>query len=246
AKSGEADAAALRRDMADVARGLEAVVVGGAPPVAVFIDQTAVIEAWMAAPRAHVAMGRPGDERGRLRHHRIMPDDLRMRGKLAQRDRGADLDRVRIGLDGAQLRDVVDVDQRRRGDDAAPDIDHEIGAAAEQLAAGMIGARLDHLVERARTQQIELRQRIHQTAGPLPRIGLARRRFSLLVNTVSGVAGRSLSRPPVASAMALVSAGRNAASDPSPASLAPNGPCGSLLSTMPTSIGGESWMVGTR
>ena len=50
----------------------------------------------------------------------------------------------------------------------------------------------------------------------------------------------------VASAMALVSAGRNAASEPSPASLAPNGPCGSLLSTMPTSIGGESWMVGTR
>ena len=42
------------------------------------------------------------------------------------------------------------------------------------------------------------------------------------------------------------SAGRKAASEPSPASLAPNGPCGSLLSTMPTSIGGESWIVGTR
>ena len=39
-------------------------------------------------------MGRPGDERGRLRYHRIMPDDLRMRGELAQRDRGADLERV--------------------------------------------------------------------------------------------------------------------------------------------------------
>src|SRR5262249_15933184 len=67
---------------------------------------------------------------------------------------------------------------------------------------------------------------------PLP----ARRRFSSAANTRSGVTGNSLKRTPMASAMALVSAGRNAASEPSPASLAPNGPCGSLLSTMPTSI----------
>src|SRR6478672_6747409 len=73
AKGGEADAAALRRDMADVARGLEAVVVGGAPPFALIIEQAAGVEAEIAADRAHVAMGRPGDERGRLRHHRIMP-----------------------------------------------------------------------------------------------------------------------------------------------------------------------------
>jgi hypothetical protein len=75
---------------------------------------------------------------------------------------------------------------------------------------------------------------------------VARGRFSSAANTRSGVTGNSLKRTPMASAMALVSAGRKAASEPSPASLAPNGPCGSLLSTMPTSIGGESWMVGTR
>src|SRR5262245_53064021 len=74
----------------------------------------------------------------------------------------------------------------------------------------------------------------------------ARLRFSIASNTRSGVTGRSLKRMPIASAIAFVSAGKNAASEPSPASLAPNGPCGSLLSTMPTSIGGESWMVGTR
>src|SRR5438876_6718256 len=79
--------------------------------------------------------------------------------------------------------------------------------------------------------------------APFPR---ARQRFSIASNTRSGVTGRSLNRMPMASAIALVSAGRNAASEPSPASLAPNGPCGSLLSTMPTSMGGESWMVGTR
>ena len=60
------------------------------------------------------------------------------------------------------------------------------------------------------------------------------------------VTGSVLNRSPIASAMALVNAGRNAASEPSPASLAPNGPCGSLLSMMPTSIGGESSIVGTR
>jgi hypothetical protein len=78
-------------------------------------------------------MGRPGNERRRLRHHRIISYDLRVCRQLGQRNRGADLDRVRVGLDGAQFRDVVDVDERRRSDDAAPDIDHEIGAAAEQL-----------------------------------------------------------------------------------------------------------------
>ena len=123
AEGGEAHAAALRRHVADIARGLEAMVVGGAPPFALIVEDAARVEAEIAADRAHVAMRRPGDGAGRLRHHRIMPHHLRMRGKLGQRDRGADLERVRVGLDGAQLRDVVDVDQRRRRDDAAPDVD---------------------------------------------------------------------------------------------------------------------------
>src|SRR5205814_10732217 len=98
----------------------------------------------------------------------------------------------------------------------------------------------DQRIERLRPHQFKIRQRVHYE---FPRL---RVRFSSAANTRSGVTGRLLKRRPVASAMALVSAGKNAASEPSPASLAPNGPCGSTLSTMPTSIGGESWIVGTR
>src|SRR5262249_2772993 len=139
-----------------------------------------------------------------------------------------------------------DVDQHGRRDDAAPDIDHEIGAAADEAAVGVLGKCLDDVVQRARAHQGELRHRVHQSprpgGPPLP----ARRRLPCDAHKRTVWTGSTLKRTPRASAMALVSAGRNAASDPSPASFAPNGPCGSLLSTMPTSIGGESWMVGTR
>src|SRR5476651_709252 len=150
-------------------------------------------------------------------------------------------------MNRGQLLDPVHVDEHRRRHDAAADIDDEIGAAAEWLAPRIGGARGQRLGERRRTEQAEIGQGVHQ--APPFFFGVfssARLRFSIASNTRSGVTGRSLKRMPMASAMALVSAGRKAASEPSPASLAPNGPCGSMLSTMPTSIGGESWMVGTR
>src|SRR5213079_1660353 len=99
-------------------------------------------------------------------------------------------------------------------------------------AVGMRRARLDHVGQGGRAQQLELGECLHQ-ALPLRLLAAPRWRFSIAENTRSGVTGRSLKRRPVASAMALVRAGRNAASEPSPASLAPNGPWGSLLSTMP-------------
>jgi len=72
----------------------------------------------------------PGDEARGLRHHRIVPRHVGMRGELGELDRGADRERTRVGADRAQLCDVIDVDEHGRGDDAAPDIDHEVGAAA--------------------------------------------------------------------------------------------------------------------
>jgi hypothetical protein len=74
----------------------------------------------------------------------------------------------------------------------------------------------------------------------------ARRRATIASSTRSGDAGNSSSRSPIASAIALVSAGRNAESDPSPASFAPNGPFGSGASTIDVSIGGDSTIVGIR
>jgi hypothetical protein len=94
---------------------------------------------------------------GGLRHHRIVLDHRGMLGELGQRDRRADLDRLCIGLDVAQLSHVMDVDQHRRRDDAAADIHHEIGAAADQAAVGMPSARLDHIGKRRRTDEIEVR-----------------------------------------------------------------------------------------
>ncbi len=107
-------------------------IVGVAPPFALIVENAARVEAKIAADRAHIALGRPGDMAGSLRHDRIMFDRLRMRGDFGELCRGADLELARIGRDGAQLVDAVDIDQHRRGDDAAPDVHHEIGAAAEQ------------------------------------------------------------------------------------------------------------------
>ena len=76
----EAHAAALRRDVADVAGGLEAMVIGRTPPFALVVEDAARVEAEIAADRAHVAMRRPGDVRGGLRDHRIVRDDVRMLG----------------------------------------------------------------------------------------------------------------------------------------------------------------------
>ena len=58
AEGGEAHAAALRRDVADLAGGLEAMMVGGAPPFALIVEDAARVEAEIAADGAHVAMGR--------------------------------------------------------------------------------------------------------------------------------------------------------------------------------------------
>src|SRR5450759_5420033 len=219
-------------------------VIGGAPPFALIVKDAAGVEAEIAADRAHVALGGAGDVAGGLRQYRIMLDDRRMLGQRGQPHRGADLKCIYISLDGGQLRHLVHVDEHWWGDDAAADIHDQIGAAAERHAARIGGARGQRLVERGRIEHAEIGQGVHQ-APPFFFVAFssARLRFSIASNTRSGVTGRSLKRMPMASAMALVSAGRNAASEPSPASLAPNGPCGSMLSTIPTSIGGESWIV---
>jgi hypothetical protein len=118
--------------MAHGAGGLEAVIVGVAPPFALIVIDAAGVEAQIAADRAHDAMRRTRDLVCGLRHHGIMRAHLRVLGEFGERHRGADLDPVRIGFDRAQLGDIIHLDQDRRRDDAAPDVDREIGAAAER------------------------------------------------------------------------------------------------------------------
>jgi len=155
AERGEADAAAFRRHVADVAGGFQAMAVGLAPPFALIVEDAAGIERKVAAERPHVAMGRSGNVTGRLRDDGIMPRHVRVVRNVGQRRRRADLERLRVRFDGAQLNNIIDVDQHRRGDDASSDIDQEIGAAGDELAVAVSRARLAQFVERPRTQQIE-------------------------------------------------------------------------------------------
>src|SRR5262249_57711215 len=120
--------------MTNFACRLKAMMVGGAPPFALVVEQTAGVETEIAAYRAHVAVGGPGDEGRRLCNNGIMRAHLRMRRKFRERDRGADFKPLRIGLDRAQLADLVDLYEHRRGGDTAPNIDQEISGAAEQPA----------------------------------------------------------------------------------------------------------------
>ena len=72
-------------------------VVGVAPPFALIVEDAAGVEAEIAADRAHVAVGGAGDVGGRLRQHWIMLYDRRMLGDFAEANRGADLERIRVG-----------------------------------------------------------------------------------------------------------------------------------------------------
>src|SRR6202011_3840862 len=58
AEGGEADAATLGRNVTDIARGLEAVFIGRAPPFALIVEQATRVETQIASNRSHVAMGR--------------------------------------------------------------------------------------------------------------------------------------------------------------------------------------------
>jgi len=118
--------------MAHRAGGLEAVMIGVAPPFALIVKNAAGVEAEIAANRAHIALGRPGDMRRCLRHRGIVPHHAGMRGDLGQRCCRADRKLARVRRDRAQFFDSVDLDQHRRRDDAAADIHQKVGAAAKQ------------------------------------------------------------------------------------------------------------------
>ena len=136
-------------------------IVGVAPPFALIVIDAAGVEAEIAADRSHDAMGRTCDLMRGLRDDGIMRAHGRMVGEFGERHRGADLDRVRVGLDRAQLRDLVHLDQHGRRDDAAADIHGEIGAAAERPRVRVRGARFQRFVERGGAEQGECGEGVH-------------------------------------------------------------------------------------
>ena len=112
-------------------------MIGGAPPFALIVEDAARIETQVAADRPHVAVGRPGDD-GRWMSRKLgertdAPTSSRSASASTKRSSATAL--MSISTGGAN--------------DAAADIDHEIGAAAERRAAG-ISARAASACARVR------------------------------------------------------------------------------------------------
>src|SRR5262249_236328 len=129
--------------------------------------------------------------------------------------------------DRVQLGNAAGLDQDFWRDDAAADIDDEIGPAAKEARLRMRRARCNKRVLRFRPHDFEIRQCVHYEI-PLPLALPSRPCFSNAAKTRSGVTGRLLNRRPVASAMALVSAAPvSKTMEPSKSSLSLTVACGS-------------------
>src|SRR6516162_3049094 len=87
AEGRKAHPAALWRDVAKIARRLETVVVGRAPPLALIVKHAACIKAQVTADGAHVALGGSSDGEGRLRHRWKASNDAAIPSQLRERDR---------------------------------------------------------------------------------------------------------------------------------------------------------------
>src|SRR6185295_15668523 len=89
AEGGEAHAAALGRHMANLARGLETMVVGRAPPFALVVEDAAGVEAEIAAEGAHIALGWPGHRCRGFGYRGVVLRHPGMAFNLLQRDSGS-------------------------------------------------------------------------------------------------------------------------------------------------------------
>ena len=156
AEGREADAAALRRDVAYGAGGLQTVIIGVAPPFALIVIDAAGVEAEIAADRAHRR-----DASVPRSDARPAPQPDNACSTSGWRDSSASVTEAPTSMPFASALIArssatlfISISDLRR-DDAAADIDREIGAAAERPAVGMLGACLQRLVERLRAEQVE-------------------------------------------------------------------------------------------
>src|SRR5664279_4033367 len=246
--AGESGMAALslRGNVADIAAIFQAIGVGAPPPFALIVINAAGIEAQIAANGRHDAVTWPRDRCGGLRERAILAGDRRVASQRGDGHTRADRHAAAVSLDLGQFVDAGEIDQQIRTADATPHVHQQIGAARDEAAARMLETRRDRLFDGARLGQTKLGQRCgHDAAFNALRFALRRRSISASM-TRSGVTGNSLRSMPMALAMALTKAGAKPAKAPSLASLAPNGPYGSWLSTICTSIGGDSAIVGMR
>ena len=154
--------------MADGPGGLQAMVIGIAPPFALIVEDAARVETEIAADRAHVAVSWAGNVRGRLRDDGIVLVDRGVLGDLGETYRRTEFQSLLIGFDRMQLLHAVHVDQHRRRHDAAPDIDDQVGTAAERHAVRVRFPRRDHFIERFRIEHAEFGQGVHYRPPAFP------------------------------------------------------------------------------
>ena len=243
-------ALALRRHVAGVAAALQAPAVAGAPPFALVVVDAARVLAQVAAQRGHAAMAGAGHracglrQRGqvtarRARHRPIAPASTpapMVSAPSCNSITSRPATRVRSTSCAGCSRPW-----RRLGNRSVPPASARAPAASSCGRFARCGGPLQH----------ELWQGAHACSVACVAARRARSRCSrwrawIASNTRSGVIGSSRARMPMASHTAAASAGAKPCSAPSLASLAPNGPSGSMLSISVTSIGGDSAIVGMR
>src|SRR5208282_2188200 len=122
-----------------------------------------------------------------------------------------------------------------------------IGTAGDKTTVVVLVTLDDRVGNTARAAESKCGHRtVHDAVFRAAAMRRWRRRSTKASMIRSGVAGSVSRSMPIAFATALTKAGGNPANAPSLASLAPKGPHGSLLSTIATSMGGDSTIVGTR
>src|ERR1019366_7405576 len=239
-------ALSLWGNVTDISAIFQTIGVGAPPPFALIVINAAGIEAQIAANGCHDAVTGPGDRFGGLRERAILAGGCRVASQRGDGHTRADRHPAAVGLDLGQFIDAGEIDQQIRAADATPHVHEQVGATRDEAAARMLDTRRNRLFDGARLGQTELGQRCGHDAAFKVASFACRRRWMSASMTRSGVTGSSLRSIPMALAMALTKAGGKPAKAPSLASLAPNGPYGSWLSTICTSIGVDSAMVGMR
>src|SRR3974377_1063543 len=235
----------LRRDVTDVAAVFEAEAVRAAPPVALIVIDAARVEAQIAADRRKCAVTGSGDRVRGLGQSRVMRREALVARNLGDPDHAADDQSRAAVVDAIEFADAGEVDQSIDAANAASQIDQQIGPSRDIAAARMRTPGGDRLVDARGIKQTEMGQCCrHEAALRLCWRRAWRRRSTSSCTTGSGVTGSSSKSMPIPCATPFTIAGGKPASAPSLASFAPNGPNGSLLSTMASSIGGDSPIVG--
>src|SRR5262245_9516924 len=265
---------APRRHQTDVAVFLHAEPDGPTPFVGLIVIVASGVYTDVAPDSTHVPELRRGDKSCRHRERREVARDVAMGRDGRERCPGADREAGwRRAADAAQLAQTAQPDQHLGLELPALHVGIEIGAAGdEHRVAPVLGHEVRRARERRRRQVREGWQPDHEAngldttasagwpkadstasgalnvssgsrSGPT-RAGLPAHLRSSALRILSGVIGTSSMRIPSAWWIAFAIAGITGRSGPWPASLAPNGPSGSSVSTRIVWISGVASVVG--